>query len=78
MGFRVIQVNTINFDKNKYLLQVELSSIKADIILLNELGIVKDNKVKIRGFNSIYKSQKYRLMVSLSTAATGSIIQLLF
>ena len=55
MGLRVAQVNIRNWKSNKYLQQCELPNINCDILLLNETGVVYDNKVKLFGFKSLSK-----------------------
>ena len=56
MGITVLQINIRNWDKNKYLLQVELPNTNPDIILVNETGKTKNNNVKLTGYRSIFKS----------------------
>ena len=56
MALCLLQINIRNWNKNRYLLQCELSNSNPDIILVNETGLVKNNRIKIQGYNSLSKS----------------------
>ena len=52
MGFTVVQINIKNFYKNKYILTLEISRTKPDIILMNETGRVYNNNLKLPGYKT--------------------------
>ena len=52
MGINILQVNIRNFNRNKYLLRMEIAKQNPDIILINETGSIEMEKIKIPGFNA--------------------------
>lgn len=56
MGIKIYHINIRSWENNKYAFMIDISHHNPDIILLNETGILKNNQIKLSGYNSIIKS----------------------